>query len=141
MTSSEWIDGLLRNTRSFARDAIQHPFAAAFSLGMLAFGFYVMALIAWLFVLIVASWFGFHTEDEIREERERVLFIRAHREAFCFRERIPSAYCDEIFRKSAAYNDAIHVWVQEKMAQDKRKQDAAPYFGLLAFFKLPTSRR
>jgi len=92
-------------------------------------------------VLLVASWFGFYPEEEIREDRERALFIRAHREVFCSRERIPPMYCDVIFIKSAASDYAISLWVQEKMAEDKRKLDAAPMWGLLEPFKLPTSRR
>lgn len=81
---------------------MKHPIASISSVGIMSVGVYTIALIAWMFVLIIASVFGFYPEEEIRKDRERVLFSRAHQNALCFRERIPGAYCDEIFRKSAA---------------------------------------
>jgi hypothetical protein len=135
------LSSVARNTLNFARESTRPPVAAAFSLALLSFGLYVMAVMAWLFALMVASWFGYYTEHELRSEQERNLFVRAHRAAFCSREQIPPHYCDEIFIKSAASDYAIRLWVQQEMADDKRRLDAAPLWGLLEPFKLPTSRR
>ena len=98
---------------------------------------YVSVLLVWFGGLWVASIFGYETPHDRNEALQRRAFFRIQQDAFCQTQRIPPAYCDQIWRDSAALDAAVTAWVQIKIAKDKEIREGAPLWGLFLPFTEP----